>query len=45
MHKLEDGYETELGRLFGGRNLSGENGSGSPYPAHLCVMSLPTFNI
>ncbi|XBO86122.1 ABC transporter ATP-binding protein [Bacillus licheniformis] len=23
MHKLEDGYETELGRLFGGRNLSG----------------------
>lgn len=23
LHKLEDGYETELGRLFGGRNLSG----------------------
>ncbi|KAA6474762.1 ABC transporter ATP-binding protein [Bacillus swezeyi] len=23
LHKLENGYETELGRLFGGRNLSG----------------------
>ena len=23
LHKLEDDYETELGRLFGGRNLSG----------------------
>nr|WGD69746.1 ATP-binding cassette domain-containing protein [Bacillus subtilis] len=43
LNKLENGYNTELGRLFGGRNLSGGEWRQSPYRALLCAMNRQTF--